>query len=177
MGMYAQMAALRQDLQEQQAAVEELAHMLAAREASQVNLVDTVHEFLASQSISMPNTPRDAMNTPRGSGGGNAGSGNEQLSYWQERLEAQAAASALKLRNVNSSNANTDTDVKKTMTTDNRTGDASLGENDVSQTTNMASKKKKKRNNKKKSSAGGAAGGATTTTNVVPPLAPLTPGQ
>ena len=117
---------------EQESAVQELAYMLAAREASHEALIDTVHAFV-SQNVSLPPTPRDAIPTSAMTAGLPAGEergdttgavadipANESakqletiVSFWQERLEAQVAegSNSLKPRERQSSgHSNTDLD-------------------------------------------------------------------
>ena len=118
--------------EEQESAVQELAYMLAAREASHGALIDTVHAFVSQNISSLPPTPRDAITTTNiASAGLNTGErGNPasagptgesavesskkletMVSFWQERLEAQAAeltgsSSAFKLKELRSDSGN-----------------------------------------------------------------------
>jgi len=119
---------------EQESAVQELAYMLAAREASHGALIDTVHAFVSQDVSSLPPTPRD-LNTPRATTAGlpgeqgchNSGAmagvavpeGAKNLeavvSFRQERLEAQVVecsnASIPKEERSSSSGGGADLDV------------------------------------------------------------------
>ena len=83
--------------QEREATVQELAHMLAAREASQVALVDTVNAFIVQQA-SLPATPRAADSGNASDTEANGKRFESMVTFWQERLQAQALESSLKLR-------------------------------------------------------------------------------
>ncbi|KAG7669220.1 hypothetical protein Ndes2526B_g05518 [Nannochloris sp. 'desiccata'] len=101
---------------EQESAVQEVAYMLAAREASHGALIDTVHAFVSQNVSSLPPTPRDSTSTsataslPGEEGGHNNGAIADaaaiesakkletMVSFWQERLEAHVAVDSCTLK-------------------------------------------------------------------------------
>jgi len=79
-------------LAEKDATIAELAQLVASREAAQIALVETVQDFLQQQS--MPSTPRcsssQGINAPLKL--------EDQIDYWQERLQNQADEAVERLR-------------------------------------------------------------------------------
>jgi hypothetical protein len=81
---------MEKQLAEKDAIIAELAQLVASREAAQIALVETVQEFLQQQS--MPSTPRCSSSQ------GNVPKLEEQIDYWQERLQNQADEAVDRLR-------------------------------------------------------------------------------
>lgn len=81
---------MEKQLAEKDATIAELAQLVASREAAQIALVETVQEFLQQQS--MPSTPRCSSSQD------NVPKLEEQIDYWQGRLQNQAEEAVDRLR-------------------------------------------------------------------------------
>lgn len=94
----------RLEIQEKEETIQELAHMLASREASQMALIETVQSYIAQQCVipSLPATPTNATTAIGGTGIENwdADATQSQLEIIIERLHAQAEIGTKKLREV-----------------------------------------------------------------------------
>jgi len=105
--------------EEKDATIEELAALIASREASQVALVETVQAFINHQLPSMPATPRDGSSRDGHDGEGEVAARRFEamVSFWQDRLRAQAELSTLKLRGVSADEF--DSTIEDTLTAQN----------------------------------------------------------
>lgn len=90
------------EIKEKEETIQELAHMLASREASQMALIETVQSYIAQQggNVSLPATPRSTATDSTGMENCDADVTQSQLEAIIERLHAQAEIGTMKLRAV-----------------------------------------------------------------------------
>ena len=90
------------EIKEKEETIQELAHMLASREASQMALIETVQSYIAQQcgNASLPATPRSTATDSTGMETCDADVTQSQLEAIIERLHAQAEIGTMKLRAV-----------------------------------------------------------------------------